>query len=240
MSSCSLPIFVSRENQERMASYFPWLRRRSLTVYPSGLEGEPPEAQVRSEVATIGNLGHIGWRKGQFDLLDAFCLLATKYPSLKLLLVGPDGSGDCAAKIREEIVKRNLQERVLVPGAAQDTTSFWEKVDIYVQPSHYEGAPMALMEAIWHGKPALGTRVSGIPEIIEHEVSGLLVQPHKPAELAAGIERLIADAPLRERLSKAGPAHILKRGMTRPKMVERYLQAYEELLKRSNDTAGTK
>ena len=80
MSLCPRPVFVSRENQDRVAKYFPWTKRKFMTIYPSGLEGEPPEAQVRAPAITIGNLGHIAWRKGQFELLEAFSLLLPKFP----------------------------------------------------------------------------------------------------------------------------------------------------------------
>ena len=125
-----------------------------------------------------------------------------------------------------------------MPGGTKDPSAFWEKVDIYVQPSHYEGAPMALMEALWHGKPSVGTRVSGIPEIIEDGASGLLVEAKKPAELAAAIERLIRDAELRQRFAAAGPRHILARGMTRSKMVQRHLDLYGELLARRGQSSA--
>jgi glycosyltransferase involved in cell wall biosynthesis len=230
MTLCPRQIFDSRENQERIAKYYPWAARKFMTLYHSGLEGEPPRPAVRDTAITIGNLGHIGWRKGQFDLLEAFCLLLPRFPQLELLLVGPEDSGDCARRIKAEIAKRNLQGRVSMPGGLTDLRPFWDKVDIYVQPSHFEGAPMSLMEAVWHGKPAVGTRVSGIPEIVEHDANGLLVEAKNPAALAAALERLIPDLELRRRFAAAGSRHILAKGMTRPQMVNRHLEVYTELL----------
>ena len=89
---------------------------------------------------------------------------------------------------------------------------------------------MALMEALWLGKPAIGTRVSGIPEIIEDEVSGLLVEPRKPAELAAAIERLIVKPDTRKRCSENGAARILAQGMTRKQMFQKYADLYARTL----------
>jgi glycosyltransferase involved in cell wall biosynthesis len=112
-----------------------------------------------------------------------------------------------------------------------DKKAFWQTVDIYVQPSRYEGAPMSLMEALWMGKPAIGTRVSGIPEIIEHEVSGLLVESGQPVGMAAAIERLIAEFDTRRRFSENGAVHICSTGMTRKEMVKKYLTLYGEIFK---------
>jgi glycosyltransferase involved in cell wall biosynthesis len=125
-----------------------------------------------------------------------------------------------------------------MPGGTSDLGPFWRDVDIYVQPSHYEGAPMALMEAAWHGKPCIGTRVSGIPEIIEDNVNGLIVEPCNPTILASAIERLIMDLSLRRRFAAAGPAHILAQGMTRPQMTQRHLEVYAELLARRKRDAS--
>ena len=233
MTVCPQPLFVSRENQDRVAKYFPWTRRKLKIIYPSSLEGEPPKCEVRDPAITIGTLGHIAWRKGQFDLLQAFCLLLPKFPHLKLILVGHHADdGDCASRIKGEIAARNLQESVMMPGGIGDLRPFWEQVDIYVQPSHYEGAPVALMEAVWHGKPSVGTRVSGIPEIIEDGVNGLLVESKNPGALATAIERLISDLELRRRFAVAGPSHILARGMTRPQVIRRHLDLYGALMAR--------
>jgi glycosyltransferase involved in cell wall biosynthesis len=89
---------------------------------------------------------------------------------------------------------------------------------------------MSLMEALWHGKPAVGTRVSGIPEIIEDGVNGLLVEPKKPAALAAALEQLILDVGLRRRFALAGAARILAKGMVRSQMIKRHLDVYAQLL----------
>jgi glycosyltransferase involved in cell wall biosynthesis len=177
-------------------------------------------------VVTIGNLGHIASRKGQQDLLTAFVRVLRKFPHLRLVLAGPDGGDDCSRWVRNEISRLKLEASVELPGSLSDKTGFWQAVDIYVQPSHFEGAPMALMEALWLGKPAIGTRVSGIPEIIQHEVSGLLVEPRKPAELAAAIERLIVEPDTRRRFSENGSARILAQGMTRRHMCQKYADLY--------------
>src|SRR5262249_20738643 len=83
---CPAQIFDSRENERRIARYFPWAKQKFTTIYHSGLEGLPPKPEFRHPVITIGNLGHIGQRKGQQDLLEAFCLLLPRFPKLELVL----------------------------------------------------------------------------------------------------------------------------------------------------------
>ena len=230
LAFCRQEVFDSQENQGQISRWFPWAKAKLSTIYHSGLEGTPPRPVVSQEAITIGNLGHVARRKGQQDLLAAFILARRKFPRLRLVLAGPDGGDDCMRWIRNEISRLNLETVVELPGGLSDKTGFWKAVDIYVQPSHYEGAPISLMEALWLGKPAIGTKVSGIPEIIQHEVSGLLVEPGKPAELAAAIERLVVDFDTRRRFSENGAARVLAQGMTRKQMSQKYAHLYTKVL----------
>lgn len=75
--------------------------------------------------------------------------------------------------------------------------------DIAVVPSHVEPLGNATLEAMAHGRPVVGTRVGGIPEMISHQETGLLVEPHNPPDLARALERLISDRAERERLGSA-------------------------------------
>ena len=230
LACCRQEVFDSLENEGQIGKWFPWAGAKLSTIYHSELEGTPSVPMVSREVITVGNLGHIASRKGQQDLLAAFILVRRQFPQLRLVLAGPAGSDDCSRWVRNEINRLKLESSVELPGGLSDKTDFWKAVDIYVQPSHFEGAPMALMEALWMGKPAIGTRVSGIPEIIQHEVSGLLVEPRQPAKLAAAIERLIREPDTRKRFSENGPARILAQGMTRKQMFQKYADLYARTL----------
>jgi glycosyltransferase involved in cell wall biosynthesis len=227
LTHCRQEVFDSDENRGQIARWFPWAGSKMRTIYHSGLEGTPPSPGLSTEVSTIANLGHIGWRKGQHDLLAAFAILHKKHPRIRLILAGPEGEAECAHWLRAEIARQKLADFVEMPGGLVDKTAFWRSVDIYVQPSRYEGAPMSLMEALWMGKPAVGTRVSGIPEIIQHEVNGLLVEPGQPAKLAAAMERLIVEFDTRRRFNENGGAHIQNAGMTRKNMIQNYIDLYE-------------
>ena len=89
---------------------------------------------------------------------------------------------------------------------------------------------MALVEAFWHGKPCVGTRVSGIPEVLTDGVEGLLCEPRRPDLLAAALGRLLDDAGLRERLGRAAQQSVMKRGLTRDHMIEAHLRLYREVV----------
>ena len=230
LGKCRQEVFDSDENRLQIEKWFPWARSKMRTIYHSALEGKPPRPSFSPEVITIANLGHVAWRKGQADLLKAFAQVHDKFPRLRLCLAGPEVDKSCGQSLRDEIVHRKLEACVDMPGGLKDTSAFWTKVDIYVQPSRFEGAPMALMEALWRGKPAVGTRVSGIPEMIDHDVGGLLVEAGDPAQLAAAIERLVVEADTRRRLGENAAAKLLAKGMTRRDMSNKYADLYSTIL----------
>ncbi len=227
--SAGQEVFVSDENRGQIDRWFPWAKRKMRTIYPSLLQGSPPKPVLSPEVITIANLGHIAWRKGQHDLLTAFAAAHQKFPQLRLILAGPDIDDGCGAWVRGEIGRLKLESAVQMPGGLTDKSAFWKSVDVYVQPAHYEGSPMSLMEALWQGKPSIGTRVSGIPEMIQHDFNGLLVEPRKPTEMAAAIERLVVESETRRRLSQNAAAYVQSKGMTSSAMCLKYRDLYETI-----------
>jgi glycosyltransferase involved in cell wall biosynthesis len=111
-------------------------------------------------------------RKGQLVLVQALARLRSRGRDVTLALIG-DGSE--RVKLEAEVARLGLHDRVTFLGAlGHDAvrTSF-EQADIFCLPSLAEGAPFVLMEAMASGVPVVATTVAGIPELIEHRVSGL-------------------------------------------------------------------
>jgi glycosyltransferase involved in cell wall biosynthesis len=75
---------------------------------------------------------------------------------------------------------------------------------VYIQPSLREGLPLAVSEAFVARLPVIASRVGGMPEVVRHEQTGLLIAPNDPPALAAAISRLANDRELAQRLAKAG------------------------------------
>jgi colanic acid/amylovoran biosynthesis glycosyltransferase len=137
-------------------------------------------------------------RKGHLHLIDALALLAGDHPSIELDLVG---DGPERGRICQRARDRGVAHRVHLLGARS-----WEGVRaaladarVFVLPSvrtrsgRMEGIPVALMEAMASGVPVIASRLSGIPELVEDGVTGLLVAPGEPAALAAAMARVLQD-----------------------------------------------
>jgi len=132
--------------------------------------------------------------KDHASLVRATAILAPRHPNLHLVMVG---SGECEPSLRQLVNELHLEDRVRFPGTRTDALSFFGLFDIAVLCSLAEGFPNSLVEAMASGTPAIATAVGGNRDAIVDGESGLLVPPGDPVRLAAAIERLLLDAPLR-------------------------------------------
>jgi glycosyltransferase involved in cell wall biosynthesis len=156
--------------------------------------------------STLLFLGHVLRDKGVYDLVRAFAKVANKYPRAKLVL---GGIGDLEG-VQQLAAQLEISERLSCPGWLEPDRKSAALASslIFVLPSYAEGMPMALLEAMSWGLPVIATPVGGIPQVVDHEVNGLLVGAGDTDGLAAQIERLLADPALRERLGASARARI--------------------------------
>ena len=136
--------------------------------------------------------------KGHADLVEALALLP-KPPRMCLVGDGPE-RGRLAALIEAH----GLGDVVTLAGPVDDAREVLADYQFAVLPSHAEGLPNAVLEAMAAGLPVVATRVGGVPEVVADGVTGLLVPPRVPAALAAAVERIAGDPDLRRAMGAAG------------------------------------
>jgi glycosyltransferase involved in cell wall biosynthesis len=158
---------------------------------------------------TLVFLGRLTREKGFFDLLQAVSLLKQLHPSL-IVRAGGEGSTPEVASL---VCALNIEKHISLEGWVEgpQKQELLCCATVFVLPSYVEAMPMGILEAMACGLPVIASRVGGIPDMIEHNVNGVLVDAGKPAELAEQIDRLLADDALREKLAKVGRQTVIDR-----------------------------
>ena len=208
-----------------------WMSRSRIKVLPNGVRYAPPElVTLRDELGlshgdrlllAVGNLYPV---KGHRYLIDAAVQLLKKHPSLHVAIAG---RGDCADALRLQARNEGIDGRVHLLGLRPDVAAILAAADIFVQPSLSEGLPLALLEAMWAGRPIVASHVGQIPQALADGDAGILVEPGDGVALAHAIDRLLSDP--------SGAAEFGARAAQRARdryglsqMVGRYAQLYEQ------------
>jgi glycosyltransferase involved in cell wall biosynthesis len=160
-----------------------------------------PEGNGRE--ASILSVGRLASAKGQAVLVDAVAELAARNVPARLKLVG---DGPKRPVLERLIADRGVASRFELVGAvgADEILGYYANADVFCLSSLAEGVPVVLMEAMAAGLPVVAPRIMGISELVEDGVSGLLVAPGRPDQLASALERLVADPELRAQLGQSG------------------------------------
>ena len=166
----------------------------------------PHEPRTPVELLRVGRLAPV---KGQHVLLDAVARLLAQDHVVRLRLAG---GGPDRRSLEQHAEDLGLGDAVVFEGWCNRdrVRQLYRNADIYVMASFAEGIPVVLMEAMAMGIPCVATYVAGIPELIEHGSTGLLVPASDAAALADALGRLIRDPQLVGRLGTAGRLKVLE------------------------------
>jgi glycosyltransferase involved in cell wall biosynthesis len=170
-------------------------------------EMRPRENQALSDPPRLLFVGYLRPEKGVDYLLDAFEALHRKRPIKLTLVGGSDRVTNAEARIRERIRTSPFRDDITLAGMldfGEQLFEMYRSHDVYVLPSLSEGTPRTLVEARAFGCPVVATRAGGIPSSVDDGKNGLLVEPRDAVGLAAAIERLLTEEPLRRQIVDAG------------------------------------
>ncbi|WP_198030108.1 glycosyltransferase family 4 protein [Bradyrhizobium sp. Tv2a-2] len=159
------------------------------------------DPNIMKQAADILFLGRLGLRKGVPELVRALASLGSK-SGWRATLAGDGAVGDTRAAVE----RAGLGDRVSVPGwvGPAQVEALLRAANILVLPSFSENLPMSVIEALAHGAAVVCTPVGALPDLIEHERTGLIVEPGDVEGLASALGRLIDDPELRQRLGENG------------------------------------
>ena len=173
----------------------------NMIVIPNGA----PTASLDATVAegdyaiTVGLLQH---RKGIDVLIRALGVLKRRGVYLRMLSVGP---GEELEALRQLARLEAVDDRIVFAGekSHSEVIELMRRSRFFVLASRAEGLPLVVVEAMMCGRPVVATNIDGIPDIVTHEVNGLLVEPEQESQLADALQRMDADATMRARYGAA-------------------------------------
>jgi colanic acid/amylovoran biosynthesis glycosyltransferase len=210
-------VTISRYNRELLRSLYGDEAARKTVVIHCGVDPAifQPQERAPKQHFTMVCVASLQDYKGHPYLIEACAQLKARGVDFRCLLIG---QGEDRPQIEAQIERLKLQEQVLVlgPQPRDQVSAHVAAADVVVLPSivtsygKQEGIPVALMEALAAAKPVVATAISGIPELIQHERSGLLVPERDATALAEALLRLHDDPELGRRLGAAGRETVLR------------------------------
>lgn len=170
-------------------------------------------------------------RKGLFDLVKCAKLVSEVKPEVRFVVCG---KGPFLRKLEKEVREQRMQKQIELLGFVkrEELIKLYQNATLHVVPSHYEGLPTVLLEAMSCGLPVVATDVCGNKEVISSGVNGFLVPPKSPKVMADVILWLLENDHVRERVGKAARKTIEER-YTWDRITENVLASYSQTLRKS-------
>ena len=174
----------------------------------------------------IGGIGRLEEAKGFEYLISAVPGLLRRFPKLLLLIAG---DGPLREALQGQAAQLGVEGHVRFAGYQRDVQAVLDCLDVFVLPSLCETLGYAFLEAMATCVPTVGTTVGGVPEVIVHGETGLLVPPRDPTALASAIATLIDSGELRTRMGRAARERVID-NFDESQMVRRTIDLYRRVL----------
>ena len=202
-----------------------------LSLHDTGASDVPFRRKlgIPSEVKLIGMIAQMAPRKRQEDFLRAAVIVQQSVPNSFFLLVGGDLDTSYARSIQKLSQDLGVSERTVWLGFYHPISEVFKALNLLVLPSVQESTPLVIIEAMAACRPVVATAVDGVPELIVDGVTGFLVPPKSPPDLAQAIIRILQDPQLAEAMGLAGRQRA-ERYFSLDRYVDNIERVYLELL----------
>ncbi|MBS3816342.1 MAG: glycosyltransferase family 4 protein [Candidatus Thermoplasmatota archaeon] len=210
-----------------------------VEIIPNGIDPEDfdpmPEGSTFKQRYDVESpmvlyTGRLASNKGLMDLVEAMPAVLKEDPDTTFVLVGEDEG------MKEQIKKRahelDVEDSLIITGYIEDYDVFkaaYAAADVYVLPSEYEAFGIVLLEAMMCETPCIGTDVGGVPEVIDEDETGFIVEYGDPKKLSSNILTLLRNPRMRKEMGEKGRKKVLE-NFTWKKVAEEVERVYEELI----------
>ena len=193
----SVPVALSPMVQKTIVDFYNLEEAKVPMVYNGvDLSRCVPKGDYSANGFTLVHIGRFNEQKNHDGLLRAFQLVVEQHPDCRLNLLG---DGELREKTEALAKELGISEKVHFLGSQSNVYPYLNEADVFLLPSRYEGMPMTIIEAMGTGLPVVAANVGGVPDMIEHGVSGMLTTS-EPESVAAAVKALLEDQSLREKL----------------------------------------
>lgn len=176
-----------------------------------------------------GVVGRLVWEKGYREVFDAARRLRSRAPQVRVVVVGPSEPDKEDGITDEDIARAERDGGITFLGMRDDLEDLYAAMDLYVLASYREGFPRSAMEAAALGRPVVVTNIRGCRQVVDDDVTGLLVPVRDAASLAEAVASIAADEPRRVAMGRAGREKAL-REFDDQTVIHITLGVYEQLL----------
>lgn len=170
-------------------------------------------------------------RKNPLLALETVASLKRDFPQISLHIAGYFSNETFHDSLKEFISQNQIEQNVQFIGrlAADGLLKAFEESSVFVLTSEWENLPAVVAQAMASGKPVIATRVGGVPEMIKDGISGLLINPGDGEALKSGIEILLRDSELRNRIGRTAREEVFK-SFSEEAVARKTLEAYQTVL----------
>ncbi len=176
----------------------------------------------------VGIVAALEDHKGHAYLFQATKIIREHSPKIKLIVVG---TGSLRLELESQVHQLGIEDIVFFLGFREDVPRILASLDLFVLSSHLEGLGSSLLDAMASRLPVVATRAGGIPEIVRHGETGLLVPPKDPEALAKAIIELYHDRNLANYLAEKGREYV-RRHFSAEAMADRVVDLYFKIARK--------
>ncbi len=201
-------------------------------IDPYWIKQQEGQQLMRSEGhAVVLYSGRLEYRKGTLVLLRCIRRVLREMPDVEFWIAGGRHNSICEESLMQVIAEEGIGShlRLLGPIAWDELGRAYHRCDLFVMPSYYETFSISCVEAMACGKAVVATRAAALPEVVDDNRTGILVQPGDPEALARGIIRLLRDPQLREEMGRKGRQKVLD-AYDPQRLAAQTIRAYQQIL----------
>ena len=215
--------------------------QKKIKMIPSGIDYSPfenissrdylhRELGFDKDDFLVGIVAHLADHKGHKYLIEAAAILKKKAPQIRLIIVG---KGPLRMELDQQVKEVGVEDIVFFLGFREDVPQIMASLDLFVLSSYLEGMGTSILDAMASRLPVVATQVGGIPEVVNHGKSGLLVPPRDPDSLAKAILQFYKDRKLAYSFGENGYKVVHEKYSSRA-MAKKIIKEYEKTARRKN------